>query len=109
MPVSFAFAYAHPLHSIIDRGEYEKYRFLFLYRNAENPLKTERTPWIDWTQWKGSYTSFSVLSTERFKQKDSMLNTAAVIAVTKSSMKPRSGATVNHHLRSSGERNGEQR
>ena len=41
-----------------------------------------------------------------------MLNTAAITAVTKSSMKPRSGATTNRHLRSSGERNenkGEQR
>ena len=47
--------------------------------------------------------------TERFKQKNSMLNTSAITAVTKSSMKPRSGATTNRHLRGSGERNGEQR
>ena len=38
-----------------------------------------------------------------------MLNTSAITAVTKSSMKPRSGATANHHLCSSEERNGEQR
>ena len=38
-----------------------------------------------------------------------MLNTSAITAVTKSSMKPRSGATTNRHLRGSGERNGEQR
>jgi len=38
-----------------------------------------------------------------------MLNTFAITAVTKSSMKPQSGATANRHLRSSGERNGEHR
>ena len=38
-----------------------------------------------------------------------MLNTSAITAVIKSSMKPRSGATTNRHLRGSGERNGEQR
>ena len=38
-----------------------------------------------------------------------MLNTFAITAVTKSSMKPQSGATANRHLRSSEERNGEQR
>ena len=38
-----------------------------------------------------------------------MLNTSAITAVTKSSMKPQSGATANHHLYGSGERNGEQR
>ena len=42
-------------------------------------------------------------------QKDSVLNTSAITAVTKSSMKPRSGTTTNHHLRGSGERNGKQR
>ena len=38
-----------------------------------------------------------------------MLNTSAITAVTKSSMKPRSGATTNCHLCSSRERNQEQR
>ena len=57
---------------------------------------------------KGDYASFSVLFNS-FKQKDSMLNTSATTVVTKSSMKPRSGATANRHLRSSEERNGEQR
>ena len=38
-----------------------------------------------------------------------MLNISAITAVTKVSMKPRSGATANHHLRGSQERNGEQR
>ena len=38
-----------------------------------------------------------------------MLNTSAITAVTKSSMKPRSGTTANRHLCSSEERNGEQR
>ena len=35
-----------------------------------------------------------------------MLNTSAITAVTKSSMKPRSGATTNCHLHGSEERNG---
>ena len=38
-----------------------------------------------------------------------MLNTSAITAVTKSSRKPRSGATTNCHLCSNGERNVEQR
>ena len=36
-----------------------------------------------------------------------MLKTSAITAVTKSSMKPRSGATANRHLHSSEKRNGE--
>ena len=44
-----------------------------------------------------------------FKQKDSVLNTSEITAVTKSSMKPRSGATANRHLHGSEERNGEKR
>jgi len=38
-----------------------------------------------------------------------MLNTYVITAVTKPSVKPRSGAAANRYLRSSGERNGEQR
>ena len=38
-----------------------------------------------------------------------MLNTSAITAVTKSSIKPQSGATKNRHLRDSGERNQEKR
>ena len=38
-----------------------------------------------------------------------MLNTSAITAVTKVSMKPRSDATTNRYLRGSQERNGEQR
>jgi len=38
-----------------------------------------------------------------------MLNTSAITAVIKYSMKPRSGAAANRHLCGSGERNGEQR
>ena len=39
----------------------------------------------------------------------SSLNTSAINAINKSSMKPWSGATANCHLRGSGERNGKQR
>jgi len=38
-----------------------------------------------------------------------MLNTSAITAVTKVSMKPQSNATTNCHLRGSEERNAEQR
>ena len=38
-----------------------------------------------------------------------MLNTSAITAATKVSVKPRSGATANRHLRGSQERNEEQR
>ena len=38
-----------------------------------------------------------------------MLNTSAITAVSKVSMKPRSVTTANRHLHGSGERNGEQR
>ena len=46
--------------------------------------------------------------TKRFKQKDSVVNTTVITAVTKSSIKPRSSATANRHLHSSEEKNGEQ-
>jgi len=61
---------------------------------------------------KGDYALFSVLSNilqNIFKQKDSVLNTSVITAVTKSSIKPRSSPTANCRLHSSGERNGEQR
>jgi len=38
-----------------------------------------------------------------------MLNTSAITAIVKASMKPSSGATANRHLCDSEERNGEQR
>ena len=53
MPVSFAFAYARPLHSDIDREEQEKYPFLSLCENMGYSLVTMRAPRIDWSQWKG--------------------------------------------------------
>ena len=64
---------------------------------------------------KGNYFLFLVLpkkkkNTKHFKQKEySMINTPAITAVTKFSIKPWSGATKNYHLCGSGERNGEQR
>jgi len=47
--------------------------------------------------------------TELFKQKDSVLNTSVITAVTKSYIKPRSSTNANLHLHSSEERNVEQR
>jgi len=61
---------------------------------------------------KGDYPLFPVLSNilqNVFKQKDSMINTSTITAVTKSSIKPLSGATTNCPLCDSGERNGEKR
>ena len=53
-----------PLHSIIERGEREKFPFLPQYGNVEYSLMTARTPMIDESQWKGEkvITLFSVLS-----------------------------------------------
>ena len=98
-------------HSAIDRGEHEKYLFLSLYGNTENPLVAAR-PSIDQSQLKGKRAimlCFQCCLIEGFKQKDSVLNTSGINAVIKVSMKPRSGATANHHLHGSGERKGEQR
>jgi len=52
------------LHSIIDRGEYEKYLFLPVYGNTENPPMTVRPQdrLVTVKRWKGNYTLFSVLS-----------------------------------------------
>jgi len=44
MPVSFAYAYARPLHSDIDREEQEKYPFLSLCGNTSYSLVTARAP-----------------------------------------------------------------
>ena len=44
-----------------------------------------------------------------FKQKDSVRNTSAITAVTKTSMKQWYGTNTNCHLHDCGERNGEQR
>ena len=55
---------------------------------------------------KGDYASFSVLSNIVQNER---INASAITKVTRSSMKPGSGATANCHLRGSGERNGEQK
>ena len=49
MPVSFAFAYARPLHRVIDREEQEKYPVLLLCGNTGYSLVAARPPrkWID--------------------------------------------------------------
>jgi len=84
-----------PLHSVIDREEHEKYLIL--------PLWTINEKTKGWLRFVFQH------FTELFKQKDRVINTSAITAVTKSSMKPWSGATANCHLHGSGERNGEQR
>ena len=60
MPVSFVFAYAR---SVSHRGEHEKYLFLSLYGNTENPLVAARTPGLisHSEKAKGRYALFSVL------------------------------------------------
>jgi len=60
---------------------------------------------------KGHYALFSVLSNilQKVLNKRIVCQTLLITAVIKVSMKPRSGATANHHLHGSGERKGEQR
>ena len=52
-----------PLHSIVDRGEHEKYLFLPLYGNTENSLATACTPELisHSEKAKGDYALFSEL------------------------------------------------
>jgi len=69
-------------HSAIDRGEHEKYLFLSLYGNTENPLVTARAPGsISYSKKaKGLlHFVFSVVQhfAEGLKQKDSILSTSA--------------------------------
>ena len=90
-----------PLHSVIDRGEHENYLFLSIYGNTENPPVAARTPGsISHSEKAKGRLCFAFSAVqhfaEGFKQKDSVLNTSAITAVTKVSMKPRSGATANH-------------
>ena len=48
MPVSFAFAYARPLHSIIDREEQEKYPFCrYVEIRAIYSWQCAPSGWID--------------------------------------------------------------
>ena len=109
-----------PRCKALERKKHEKY---------SQDRNTEIHSWkcVPQSQWKGKKAImlrvqccpkvFNMLSFclyyIYYKQKDSMLNTFVITAVTKSSMKLRSGATANHHLYniicSIGERNGEQR
>ena len=50
-----------PLHSVIDKWEYEKYLFFSLYENTEIH-SWQLAPLGSVSQWKGDYASFSVLS-----------------------------------------------
>jgi len=82
-----------PFHSATDRGEHEKYLFLPLHGNTENPRVAACAPELisHSEKAKGRLRFvFSVVEhfAEGFKQKDSVLNTSAITAVTKVSMKP---------------------
>ena len=108
MPLSFAFAYAGPVAQRYRQRRAWKYLFLLLYGNTDNSLVTARAPknrLITVKRLIGDYASF----TQRFKRKDSVLNTSAINAITKSSTKPWSVATANRHLCGSGKVNQEQR
>ena len=115
MLVSFVLVYARSVTQRYRQRRAWKVSFCH-YGNTGNSLMIACAPTIDesqWKRWKSNYASFffSFVKhfTECFKHKDSMLNTSAITAVTtKSSMKPRSSATTNHHLCRRGERNGEQ-
>ena len=104
MPVSFAFACANPLHSIIDREEEEKCPFLLLCGFTRDSVRSQDRL----ITLKTITLRFQSYLT-RFKLKDSELNTSTINAIAKSSMKPWSGATANCHLCGSGEGNQEQR
>jgi len=99
------------LYSIIDREKHEKYLFLPLWKHGWFTRDSAYpNNWVTVNRWMGVITLRFQHFTERFKQKDSVINTSAITAVTKSSMKPWRGTTViNHHLHGSGERNWEQR
>ena len=112
MPVSFVFTYAW---SVTQRYRQRrawkvslqvlaaKWKYGKFTRDSVHPYN-EVKGWLRFV--------FGVVNifTEWFKQKNSMINTSAIIAVIKSSMKPWCGATTNcHSVRGSGERNGEQR
>jgi len=58
--------------------------------NTENSFVTVHIEYSHSEKAKGDYTSFPELCNiyRTFKQKDSMLNTSAITAGTKSSMKP---------------------
>jgi len=97
-----------PFHSAIDRGEHDKYLFLSLYGNTEihSWQRAPQDRLVTVKRQKGNYALFSVLSknfAEGFKQKDSMLNTSAITAVAKVSMKPQSVSTADRHLHGSQE------
>jgi len=78
---------------------------IWKYRKSTHDSMRPKDRLVTVKRQKGGYALCSVLS----NNKDSVLNTSAITAITKSSMKSQSGATANRHLRSSGERNGEQR
>jgi len=50
MPVSFVFAFAHPVILRYNREEHEMYLFLPLYGIIEDSLVTVRAPMIDESQ-----------------------------------------------------------
>ena len=76
-----------PLHSAIDRGEYEKHLFLPLHVYGKSTCDSlyPQDRLVTVKRQKGDYASFSVLSNNLqndFKPKDSILNTSAISAVT---------------------------
>ena len=82
MPVSFFFAYAHP--KSISYCHYE---------NKGNSLMTACAPTINESQWKDERAitfcfQFCQHFRECFKQKDSVKQTSAITAVSKSYKKP---------------------
>ena len=110
-------SYSHilaPLHSFIEREQHEK-TLLATIRKYGRSMHDSAHPYNQWATvkrrrgWLRFVFSIVQHCTENLKQKDSVINTSAITAVTKSSMKPQSGTTANHHLRGSGERNKEQR
>ena len=113
MPVSFVFLYTCTVTQRCRKRTWKVSLVATIWKygrfthDSTNPYDW----WATAKRWKGDYISFLCSPTfyRTFKQKDSAINTSAITAVTKSFMKPWSGATANCHLCVSGERNGEQR
>ena len=107
MPVNFVFAYAC---SIAQRYCQRKAP-IWKYGKSTCDSACPQDQLVTVKRQKGNYASFSVLFNilKKCFLKDSVFNTSTITAVSKSSMKPRSGATTNCHLCGSEERNGEQR
>ena len=109
MPVSFVFVYVCPIAQHYRQRRAWKVSLLDTIWKCGKSTHDSVRPWSISQSEKAKERLCFIFSvvwqfTEWFKQKDSMLNTTAITAVTMFSMKPWSGATTNCQLHGSGER-----